>query len=142
MNIIQVLNINFFTWETVKYWSYKHSLIKKLINSRSLLISSLRSQNKIKLWNQIKYSCLFCVSTLAMTMRAEWGRKNNHLLSQGAKLYQGWRLRLTLCNIDVNLNTILYAVNYKKFLCNNWSICYVCPYGIANCVVEHADINI
>lgn len=110
MNIIQVLNINFFTWETVKYWSYKHSLIKKLINSRSLLISSLRSQNKIKLWNQIKYSCLFCVSILAMTMRAEWGRKNNHLLSQGAKLYQGWRLRLTLCNIDVNLNTILYLV--------------------------------
>lgn len=110
MNIIQVLNINFFTWETVKYWSYKHSLIKKLIDSRSLLISSLRSQNKIKLWNQIKYSCLFCVSTLAMTMRAEWGRKNNHLLSQGAKLYQGWRLRLTLCNIDVNLNTILYLV--------------------------------
>lgn len=110
MNIIQVLNINFFTWETVKYWSYKHSLIKKLIDSRSLLISSLRSQNKIKLWNQIKYSCLFCVSTLAMTMRAEWGRKNNHLLSQGAKLYQGWRLRLTLCNIDVNLNIILYLV--------------------------------
>lgn len=128
MNIIQVLNINFFTWETVKYWSYKHSLIKKLINSRSLLISSLRSQNKIKLWNQIKYSCLFCVSTLAMTMRAEWGRKNNHLLSQGAKLYQGWRLRLTLCNIDVNLNTILYlmlSITKSSYVTTDQSVMYV-----------------
>lgn len=128
MNIIQVLNINFFTWETVKYWSYKHSLIKKLINSRSLLISSLRSQNKIKLWNQIKYSCLFCVSTLPMTMRAEWGRKNNHLLSQGAKLYQGWRLRLTLCNIDVNLNTILYlmlSITKSSYVTTDQSVMYV-----------------
>lgn len=128
MNIIQVLNINFFTWETVIYWSYKHSLIKKLINSRSLLISSLRSQNKIKLWNQIKYSCLFCVSTLAMTMRAEWGRKNNHLLSQGAKLYQGWRLRLTLCNIDVNLNTILYlvlSITKSSYVTTDQSVMYV-----------------
>lgn len=128
MNIIQVLNINFFTWETVKYWSYKHSLIKKLINSRSLLISSLRSQNKIKLWNQIKYSCLFCVSTLAMTMRAEWGRKNNHLLSQGPKLYQGWRLRLTLCNIDVNLNTILYlvlSITKSSYVTTDQSVMYV-----------------
>lgn len=128
MNIIQVLNINYFTWETVKYWSYKHSLIKKLINSRSLLISSLRSQNKIKLWNQIKYSCLFCVSTLAMTMRAEWGRKNNHLLSQGAKLYQGWRLRLTLCNIDVNLNTILYlmlSITKSSYVTTDQSVMYV-----------------
>lgn len=128
MNIIQVLNINFFTWETVKYWSYKHSLIKKLINSRSLLISSLRSQNKIKLWNKIKYSCLFCVSTLAMTMRAEWGRKNNHLLSHGAKLYQGWRLRLTLCNIDVNLNTILYlvlSITKSSYVTTDQSVMYV-----------------